>query len=377
MRVAIFSTAYFPHIGGAEVAIKEITDRIKEVEFDLFTVKLSSGIQDREKIGNLNIYRLGGGKNSRIDKILFPWRARRVVLKKHNKNPYNLFHAVMANYAGLAAWLCKRSLPNIPYLLNLQSGDSDLFIWARTWFWYPVYKKIYQQADKITAISTFLKQRAKNYGYQGEVKIIPNGVGVEKFAININEQKRNFIRESWGLSNDDFVIITTSRLVYKNGVDILINSLSYLPDDVKIVVVGVGQDEVKLKNIAANYKDRVIFLGQIEHDSLPKILQAADMFSRASRSEGLGISFLEAMAAGLPVVATEVGGIVDFLNNGSTGLSVKPNNAKALAGAIKKIKKNPSLASFVRNNARQLVQEKYNWDMVALLYKNLYKSLAK
>ena len=149
----------------------------------------------------------------------------------------------------------------------------------------------------------------------------------------------NFIRSTWGVAKSAFVLVTTSRLVHKNGVDTLIESLNDLPSDVVLVVAGAGEDEEKLKFQVLSYKlqDRVIFLGHIDHNMLPRVLKAADVFVRPSRSEGLGISFLEAMAADLPVIGTHVGGIVDFIKDGKTGLLIAPDNTVELTAAIKKL----------------------------------------
>ena len=92
-------------------------------------------------------------------------------------------------------------------------------------------------------------------------------------------------------------------------------TLPKLPENVHFIVLGVGPDEVMLKKLVKHERveSRVQFLGQIEHNEMPLYLKACDIFIRPSRSEGMGNSFIEAMAAGLPVIATQEGGIADFL----------------------------------------------------------------
>lgn len=372
-RIALFSITYNPFIGGAEVAIKEVTNRLPDFEFDLFTAKLDKKLPDNEKIGQVNVFRLGRG--SRFDKYLYPFRAARLAVKRHKKNPYNLVHAVLETYAGLAALLFKKRFRGVPYVLTLQSGDADSFLRKRTWFWYPLYRQIYTKTDKITAISQWLANRARRYGYKGEIAIIPNGVDVEHFSGCMDAGERSFIRSSWGVAKEAFAVVTASRLVFKNGIDTLIESLKYLPPDVVLVIAGSGEDEEKLKLIVNSYelKDRVVFLGHMDHDSLPRVLKAADVFARPSRSEGLGNAFLEAMAVGLPVVGTKVGGIVDFIKDRQTGLLVAPDNAPELARAILELEQNPDLRTALASSGEKLAKDKYDWANIAAAYKNIYQ----
>jgi len=389
-RVALFSVTYHPFIGGAEIAIKEFTDRLGSEEFsarggplhnggqaafgwDLFTAKLDADLPDEERIGNINVYRIGTG--GKMDKWLYPWRAARLALKMHTQKPYDLIHAIMATYAGLAALLFKKKQNDVPYILTLQSGDSDLFIWLRTWFWYPLYRQIYTKANHITAISRWLEDRARSYGYKGEMNRIPNGVDVDLFNIELSDFDRRDIRENWNVRDNDFVVITASRLVYKNGIDILIDAMAHLPDDVKLVIAGNGKDEEKLKVKSEKFKDRVIFLGHVMHSKLPELLQSADVFVRPSRSEGMGNSFVEAKVAGLPVLGTEVGGIRDLVRANI----VEPIQENTPHGVAKKIQqavdRPKDLIAQQQSEARDVVREQFNWDYIAEQYEQVYKKL--
>ncbi|OJI07334.1 hypothetical protein BK004_01210 [bacterium CG10_46_32] len=367
-RIALFSVTYDPFIGGAEVAIKEITNQLNEYEFDLFTARLSARLPHEERIGHINVYRLGSGRPF-LDKFLYPWRAFRLAAQLHAKNPYHLVHAVIATYAGLGALLFKRKYTNVPYLLTLQSGDPDEFINKRTWFWRKTYAKIYTKADIIIAISSWLKDRAKRYGYAGEVVIIPNGVDVSSFSGSQRSDERAFIRKSWGLLDSDFAVVTASRLVHKNGVDILIASLMHLPEHVKIVIAGSGEDEEKLKVQSEEFNNRVVFLGQMRHEDLPRVLKACDVFVRPSRSEGLGNSFIEAKAAGLPVIGTAVGGIKDLIQVGI----VEPTEGtpEAIAEKIKFVMQDPNHSS----SRQEIIVQRYSWDVIARQYDEEYKKL--
>jgi glycosyltransferase involved in cell wall biosynthesis len=139
-------------------------------------------------------------------------------------------------------------------------------------------------------------------------------------------------------------------------------------------VLGIGPDEAMLHQLAEDMgvADRVIFLGHIDRVDMPKYLKISDVFVRPSRSEGMGISFVEAMAAGVPVIATQVGGITDFLfdqkhnpDKEPTGLFVIVDNPEDVARAVKEFLSDAGLRERSIMNAKRMVREKYDRDLIA------------
>lgn len=368
MRILIFSLAYVPFIGGAEVAVKKLTDRLTDFEFDMLTVNLDGQQKPQEKVGRINVYRLGKGKK---DKYFFPWRAFHQAERMHLKKQYDIIWAIMANQAGLAASFFK-SKYKIPCLLTLQEGDSEFDIWVRTWFMRWVYKNIYRRADHIQAISSFLALRAKKMGARCPVNVVPNGIekgpGVEY---------RNIVQQSAPVLRNFIYIITVSRLVKKNGIDVLIKSHRYIKDQkVKLFILGDGVLKDKLRTLTKELglnanddindeKNRILFLGSVPNNFIYYYLNHAKIFVRPSRSEGLGSAFLEAMAMGLPVIGTPVGGIPDFLKDKETGLFCKVDNPKDLAEKIQMLLNDDDLYKRLSENGKRLVEEKYQWDDIA------------
>jgi len=194
-----------------------------------------------------------------------------------------------------------------------------------------------------------------------------------------------------GINKDEKVIITVSRLVKKNGVEDLIEAISQLSPPrrdpvhykynkvagqitnyklpVKLLICGDGEERQKLevRSKKLGISDKVKFMGFIAPAELPKYYAIADVFCRPSLSEGLGNVFLEAMAAGVPVIATPVGGIPDFLKNGETGLFCHVRNPESIAEKIKWIldEKNKEEVARVVANAREMVGRKYDWEIIA------------
>ena len=102
----------------------------------------------------------------------------------------------------------------------------------------------------------------------------------------------------------------------------------------------------------------------------------ADIFIRPSLAEGLGISFLEAMAAGTPIIATPVGGIVDFLRDGETGLFCEVRNPKSIAEKVKMYLENKELSETIKINAKELIIKNYNWDLITKKMEAIFNKIA-
>lgn len=388
-RVLIFSLAYFPFVGGAEVAIKEITNRISsdDFEFDLITLRFNSELPKFEKIGNVNVYRIGLSKKNPsleemghfplyLTKVFYPMIAFSKATSLHMKNRYDMVWSVLINN-GFPAVFFKWFNPKIPFLLTIQDGDTVEHLSGRRRIKLvgPLFKEIFRKADCIQTISNYLTDLARDFGYKGEVKVIPNGVDVSKFEV-VNQEKIQDIKTELE-KGDDFWLVTTSRLVEKNAVDDVIGALPMLPEEVKFLVIGDGPLEKELKDLAEELEvyDRVLFLGEINHSEISNYLHASDCFIRPSRSEGFGVSFVEAMAAKIPVIATDVGGIRDFLKHKETGLVCGLNDSNDIAHKVEMIMRDIDLREEIVDNAYKMVKEKYDWNLVSEEMMTLFKSL--
>ncbi len=363
--IVIFATAYFPLVGGAEVAMKEITDRLLQERFHLITAQIRPGLPARERIGNVEVHRLGIGHP--IDKyllaVLAPWRAWRI--QRHVKRP--IIWSLMASYNGFAALFYAWLRPKTRFLLTLQEGDPLEYIDVRVGRFRGLFRKIFQRANAVQAISHFLAKWALQMGARVSPQVVPNGVDIERFTQPFSERDRFSLRASLGYAPTDLVLITTSRLTLKNGIDDVIRALPLLPARVKFLIVGEGADEDKLKALAVEkgVAVRVQFLGKRDHADLPGLLRASDFFIRASLSEGLGISFLEAMAVGVPIIGTPVGGIPDFLTDGETGVFCQPRNPASVAQAVRRLLDDPSLCEKLAHAGPRFIRDGYAWQGIA------------
>jgi glycosyltransferase involved in cell wall biosynthesis len=375
-KILIFSTAYLPMIGGAEIAVKEITDRLgDDFSFNLICARIKKELPAQEKIGRIDVYRLGCG--CFFDKYYLALAGHYFASQLHKQNSYNAIWAIMASYGGFAAMFFKKKNPSVPFLLTLQEGDPLDHIKKRVGIFAGWFAQIFTRSDYIQAISRFLAGWAKEMGAKCPIEVVPNGVNPGKFSIfplrhgfveasNFQFSNKEF-KEKLGIKENEKVIITASRLVGKNGIGDLIGSLTYLSVNFRLLILGSGPLEKGLKSQVLNSKlqDRVLFFGKYENDDLPKYLAISDVFVRPSLSEGQGISFLEAMAAGVPIIGTNVGGIPDFLKDNETGLFCEVANPKSIAEKIEALLNNEDLRQRLIVNGKKLVEEKYDWLAIA------------
>ncbi|MBI5140253.1 MAG: glycosyltransferase family 4 protein [Candidatus Vogelbacteria bacterium] len=348
-KILIFSYAYFPLVGGAEVAIKELTDRLIGFEFDMITYNIFGKEKDFEKIGNVNVYRL-----TLPTKFLFPVFSFLKAIRLNKGRKYDAMWSMMVN-AGFAPLFLKYIFSNIKFILTLQEGDPIPQVKKRVWFVYPFFRMIFRKADYVTAISNYLADFAKDMGTR-DVDVIPNGVDLEKWRIKTRFR-----------SQGSFLLITTGRLVAKNAVDDVIRALEFLPKSVSLRSVGGGADEDSLRSLAKSLglQKRVKFLPLVNHDALVRLFEDADAFIRPSLSEGLGNSFLEAMAVGLPIIGTKVGGIPDFLEDGQTGLFCRVRAPEDIAEKVKRLMDDQSLYARLSQNGLALIGSRYDWRNIA------------
>jgi glycosyltransferase involved in cell wall biosynthesis len=396
-RILIFSLNYYPLVGGAEVAIKEITDRIspEDSAFHMVTLRVDSRLPKVEKVGNVLVHRIGFSSKApsiadlrkfplHVNKYYFQIASYLKARELQKKYSYDATWAMMAHSCAVPAGLFKKAFPRVPYLLTLQEGDPPEHIEKLMKPVWPLFKQGFTSANALQSISTFLQKWGTRMGFSGTSVVIPNGVNVSDFSRSYSSDEIQAMREKLDKKEGSVFLVTTSRLVHKNAVDDVIRALPMLPENISFLVYGIGPEEGKLRALAneLNVENRARFMGQISHDEMPLMLKACDIFIRPSRSEGMGNSFIEAMSAKLPVIATQEGGIADFLFDAkrnpekpSTGWAVDKDSPEQIAEAVKDILANPEKVALVAETASAMVREKYDWNTVAQSMKDLFDTL--
>lgn len=367
-KFLIFSLVYYPDfVGGAELAIHEITKRIvgQDTVFHMVTLQ-GNQLEKVDTIHGVTVYRVGWKTNNpiffRVQKILFPFLAFLKAIRLHKENNYTHVWSMMANQAGFTGLFFKIKFSSVRFILSLQEGDPIPLIKRKVFLVYPLFKMIFRRADIVTAISSYLKKFGESMGAQ-KTLLLPNGVDLSLFSEEISEDQKNILRTKLHITQHQKVLVTTSRLVKKNGLEFVIKSLTHLPHSIVFVILGTGPLKHELQILAhkLGVSHRVRFVGFVHYEDIPLYFSIADAFVRPSLSEGLGNSFLEAMYFGLPTVGTNVGGIPDFLRDGETGFVCEPGNVSSLTQALTRALETKETISPAKN----LVEVQYNWDTIS------------
>ena len=247
-------------------------------------------------------------------------------------------------------------LLRIPLVLNFH-GAELLLIRKKKWV-KPLLKFAIGQAQAVFANSSFTA---------GKIKAIRN-VDVEwsPYGTTLDE------REGSGLVphpvNGKFKVLFVGRHIERKGICYLIDSAKFLPaDKFEIRIVGVGDLTEKLKQQAAKYP-HVIFTGKLSPEDLANEYRTANVFvlpaivDHKGDTEGLGVVLIEAMELGLPIVASNVGGIPDVVVDGESGILVPEKDPEALANAFKRIASDRSLLESLLAGARKRIADCFTWD---------------
>jgi phosphatidylinositol alpha-mannosyltransferase len=225
-----------------------------------------------------------------------------------------------------------------------------------------VYRRIAAPIAVSSAAAQFLGR-----AIPGEVEIVPNGVDVERFA------RPRGVAE--GLPEGRRVL-WANRLDPQKGFPVAVRAFARLAgefEDVSLVVAGDGRDRDAIGLLSERDRSRVVMLGAVPNDDLPPYHAAADAFvAPALGQESFGIVLVEAMAAGVPVVASDIPGYREVVRDGIDGLLVRPREPSALAAALRRVLVEPELSSRLARGGRERARE-FSWDVVAPRIEAIYE----
>ena len=222
------------------------------------------------------------------------------------------------------------------------------------------------------AVSDFSKNNvAHRLGISPDkIKVILNGVGVE--LLECGYDRRRHTQDT---------VIYFGRLDDQKGVDTLIEAVALIAKKrpVKTIIVGTGWKERELKSLAGSLglQDSIDFTGMVSHDKISEYIIKADLCVFPSRSDNCPLTILEAMAIGIPVISTPVGGIPELIRNGYSGVLVKQEDPQKLSEAMIDLLDHAQNRELLSNNAKKYVSDNLTWDKVALKYSEFYESLLR
>jgi len=227
---------------------------------------------------------------------------------------------------------------------------------------------ILKQATVVIAVSEYTKNRIAEIGIpESKIEIVNNGVVPGQFKTDDIHK----IREK---NQADYIILTVARLEPRKGQDMVIRALPKIQEqipNVTYLIAGKGGYENHLRQLTDEVavNDSVEFLGYVPDDELPSLYNSADVFVMPNRREGtsvegFGIVFLEANAAGVPVVGGDHGGVTDAIINGKTGHLVDPQDTDAIASAVIGLLTNNAKREKMGEEGQKRAIQEFNWEQV-------------
>jgi sugar transferase (PEP-CTERM/EpsH1 system associated) len=249
---------------------------------------------------------------------------------------------------------------------TMETRGHNLRVQRLAWGW----------TDGVLSVSSRLAERlSAQVGYPlDSIKVIRNGIDTARFR----PDKRDAARHSFGLGPRDVVIGTAGRLVPVKDHATLLNALALLKSQgvaFRAIIAGDGPLRATLAALAGStgLAHAVDFLG--ERGDIEDVMAACDVFALSSTSEGLSNTIMEAMATGLPVVATDVGGTEELVEDGRTGLLVPPSDPAAFAAALADLAKDEAKRHSMGLAGRQRMERDYSLDRMIHAYEELYLGL--
>jgi glycosyltransferase involved in cell wall biosynthesis len=281
---------------------------------------------------------------------------------------------IAGSVCGVPRIVTTSHLPNLTFprsALGMLAGRS-------VWDWL-LWRTVFRCIDVSIVVSeSSADSLLTNYpASPNRVRCIHNGVNVSRYAVDAKAAAKK-TRELFGLSAQDLVVTSVGRLHPQKGFPFLLEAMHQVRKDVpnfKLVVVGDGPLRADLLKLVAelDLDGRVVLAGK--RDDVPQILQASDIYVNSSLFEGLPFSILEAMAAGLPVVATAVDGNKEIVKDQENGMLVPAEDAGGLAKALTTLAIDDERRRFLGMQGKDTISKKFSMDRMLQKTEQLYREL--
>lgn len=246
----------------------------------------------------------------------------------------------------------------------------------RVMTWLEVF--LYRYFRRVVCVSPQIKNLLRGRGIkEHQLEVIDNGIDVDTYTKSV-EGAATRVRQTLSLSSEEFVVLNVGRLTEQKGQKKIIALAEAMREkgiEVVFLIAGEGEQRGLLESLITERKleNRVKLLGFRE--DIGSLLCAADVFFLPSLDEGLPMSLLEAMASGVPVVATPVGAIPQLVENGISGLLVNPGDLNGMYAALIDIRQNRHEAHRLATNALRTVRRTYSSESMYQNYKRIYEEL--
>jgi glycosyltransferase involved in cell wall biosynthesis len=382
-KVCFISPEYWPLTGGTGAYVYYLSNELLKNGYRIYVVTGANQPQDVQVNPHLDVsflkipktpiiksFMLAAASNRKLNSV----RDTANVDITHPQLPLTPSFAVPSNFGKTlvctvhSTWKGEaEAIRGEPYS---RLNANEKFLVSFNWFLRFFEEGMLARARKIIAVSHFTKWELTNY-YKippNKIRVIHNGVDINKFKPATDKRKA---KAALGFNPDDPAIVSVGRLYARKGLFTLIESMPAVVKrfpNAKFIISGKGQsDEMRKLIIHAEklgVKDNIVFTGYYPDKKLPKLYQAADVFAFSTFYEHHPFAVLEAMATGLPVVTTTVGGIPETIGSGKNGFLVEPFNQAQFSDRILYLLEHPGEAAEMGLKARKTVEERFDWRIV-------------
>lgn len=370
MKILLVNSEYPPIGGGAGNASAHLAQALASLgdEVTVLTVRFGA-LPIEEQQGSVRVVRVPGlrrraDRSGAVEQASFMLAgavgARRL-LRRWRPDVTLAFFGVPG---GVVALHLRLAL-GIPYVVSLRGGDVpgfrpyDFALYHRLMA--PAIRRVWHNAQAVVANSQGLRQLASAFDSRVPIDIVPNGVDLARFAVP---------KRDW----DPARMLFVGRVVYQKGLDLLLEALAGLQQiPWELVVAGDGSQREPLCSRARELEvqERVCFAGWLRGDEMLQAYRQANLFVFPSRHEGMPNAVLEAMAAGLPVIASRIAGNEELVVSGETGTLVPAEDPGSLREALAALLPDSRRRAAMGAAGRKRVEERYTWDWVAAAYQGL------
>jgi len=240
--------------------------------------------------------------------------------------------------------------------------------------WWTTY-----EANRIIVTSGSMKAEIQGHFHPPpeKIEIIPNGIDPRKYNAPVD---RSAVRGRYGVSPHEKLVLCVGRLVPQKGIEYLIGAVPMIAQrcpETKFIIVGEGWLRSHLERVARStgHQWRITFTGWIPDHELTALLNSADVLVVPSIYEPFGIVALEGMAAGIPVVASNLGGLAEIVEHDRTGILAYSRNPDSIAWAIDRVLSDRGHSEWLVRNAREMVQKTYSWEAIAMRTAEVYEEV--
>ena len=376
MNLCFITPSFYPTRGGTEQVIHQLSQHLSRHNQHLSrrhnATILTPNWGDNpshETYGDVDVYRFKLIKGKLIDMLSSQYHLLRLFPKLMKKHSFDLIHQFHTYQLGAACIRLKTkyNLPLVTSLMGWDTYDPHSFVPKR---FVPYLSRVMNHSNTVTSPSTSLMMHAMKQGCTNPITVIPHG-------ISLSEPQRHIdVRKLYDINKDDRILLSLQRLVPRKNLGLLVRAMSHIAlDNIKLIIGGSGPEFPGLMELSKimGVDDRIIFPGFIPDNNLWSYYNVADLFVSTSRYEAFGVTFVDALSCGVPVVSTECGGVSDIVDSSNGVVVPSAHNEVGFAHNI--------IQSLETTWDKERIQrdaiDKYSYGNIVKEYERIYDSVSK